>query len=184
VERGERTREAYLWSNFSRNVSGLILLAMGLTALAGFATGANWGRHWPLGFLALAVFMYLRAAANDGTWPFGATRPADVGAEGIQHRMAAALVVVLGLVEWWVCRRGRLLSHLHAAFQLKSSFLVQVTPSTMDAFTGLLVAARWLELGLTPPWRKVAGAGASVAMLIIAFILAFYREANVVLSVD
>jgi copper resistance protein D len=183
VERGERTREAYLWSNFSRNVSGLILLAMGLTALAGFA-GANWGRHWPLGFLALAVFMYLRAAANDGTWPFGATRPADVGAEGIQHRMAAALVVVLGLVEWWACRRGRLLSHLHAAFQLKSSFLVQVTPSTMDAFTGLLVAARWLELGLTPPWRKVAGAGASVAMLIIAFILAFYREANVVLSAD
>jgi hypothetical protein len=52
------------------------------------------------------------------------------------------------------------------------------------AFTGFVVAARWLELRLTPPWRKVAGAAASVAMLIIAFILVFYREANITLSAD
>jgi len=200
---GERTREAYLWSNFSHNVAGLILLGMSLTALVGFATGASWGRHWPLGFLALAVFMYLRAAANEGTWPFGATRLAEVGAEGIQHRLAAVLVVGLGLVEWWARTRGRqqgllvylfpvlgaaggvlLLAHSHAAFQLKSSFLVQVTHSTMGAFAGLMVAARWLELRLAPPWRRVAGAAASIAMLIIAFILVFYQEANVVIAAD
>jgi putative copper resistance protein D len=200
---GERSREAYRWSNFSHNVAGLILLAMSLVALAGFATGRSWGRHWPLGFLPLAAFMYLRAAANEGTWPFGATSLAEVGAEGIQHRIAAALVVALGVVEWWARRGGRergllvyvfpalgaagavlLLAHSHAAFQLKSSFLVQVTHSTMGALAGLMVAARWLELRLTPSGRRVAGAAASVAMLMIAFILVFYREANVVVPAD
>jgi putative copper resistance protein D len=70
---GERSHDAYRWSNFSHNVSGLILLGMSLYALAGFASGRGWGRHWPLGFLALAGFMYLRAAANEGAWPFGST---------------------------------------------------------------------------------------------------------------
>jgi hypothetical protein len=65
-----------------------------------------------------------------------------------------------------------------------ADFLDSLLRGAMGAFTGLLVAARWLELRLTPPWRKVAGAAASVAMLIIAFILVFYREANVVLSAD
>ncbi len=203
AQKGERTRVAYLWSNFSHNVAGLILLAMSLTALAGFALGARWGRHWPLGFLILAVFMYLRAAANEGTWPFGTRSLAEVGAEGLQHRMAAVLVVALGLVEWCARTRERqrgalvyvlpvlgaaggvlLLAHSHVAFQLKSGFLVQVTHSTMGAFTGLLVAARWLELRLAPPGRRVAGAAASVAMLIIAFILVFYQEANVALGAD
>ncbi len=78
--------------------------------------------------------------------------------------LTAALVVALGLVEWWTRRK--------------------VTHSTMGAVTGLLVTARWLELRLTPPLHKVAGAAASVAMLIIAFILVLYREANVVLSAD
>jgi hypothetical protein len=77
-----------------------------------------------------------------------------------------------------------LLAHSHAAFQLKSSFLVQVTHTTIGAFAGLMVAARWLELGLTPPWRRVAGAAVSASMLAIALILVFYREANVVLPPD
>ena len=198
---GERSHDAYRWSNFSHNVSGLILLGMSLYALAGFASGRGWGRHWPLGFLALAGFMYLRAAANEGAWPFGSTGLAQIDAEGLQHRMAAALVVGLGAVEWraqaWTASRRRvayvfpvlaaaggilLLAHSHAAFQLKTSFLVQVTHTTIGAFAAFLVAARWLELGLTPPWRRVAGVAASASMLAIALILIFYREANIVLS--
>jgi putative copper resistance protein D len=197
---GVRTRDAYLWSNFSHNVAGLILLGMSLYALAGFASGGNWGRHWPLGFVALAVFIFLRASANEGTWPFGAAPLAGVGSEGLQHRMAAFLVLAIGLVEWRA-RAGRrpggplayvfpvlgaaggvlLLAHSHTAFELKPSFLVQVTHSTMGAFAGLMVVARWLELRMVPPSRRLAGAAASAAMLIIALILVFYREANVVL---
>ena len=54
-----RTREAYLWSNFSHNVSGLILLGTSLFGLVGLASGARWYRHWPLGFVALAAFVSL-----------------------------------------------------------------------------------------------------------------------------
>ena len=54
-------------------MSGLILLSTSLFALVGLAYGARWYRHWPLGFVALAVFVYLRAAANEGVWPMGPT---------------------------------------------------------------------------------------------------------------
>jgi putative copper resistance protein D len=199
----ERTPDAYRWSNFSHNVAGLILLAMSLVALAGFLTGGGGARHWPLGFVALAAFIYLRAAANEGAWPFGATSLRAIDAEGLQHRIAAVLVLALGLVEWRARARpnsrGRLayvfpalaaaggmllLAHSHAAFQLKSSFLVQVTHSTMGAFAGLMVTARWLELGLPTPWRRVAGIAAGASMLAIALILVFYHEANIALPPD
>ena len=197
----ERTREAYLWSNFSHNVSGLILLGTSLFALVGLACGARWYRHWPLGFVALAVFVYLRAAANEGAWPMGPTPVWHVGAEALQHGMAAGLVLVLGLVEWRA--RGRvfplaalpyilpvlagaggvlLLTHSHTAFQSKASFLVQVTHSTMGGLAALLAAARWLELRLTPPASRWAGVAASLAMVGIALVLVFYREANLTLE--
>jgi putative copper resistance protein D len=193
----ERTREAYLWSNFSHNVSGLILLGTGLFALVALARGTGWDRHWPLGFVALAVFVYLRASANEGAWPFGTTSLWHIDAEGLQHRMAAGLVLGLGLIEWRAWARVvpvpalpyvlpvlasagavPLLTHSHAAFQSKASFLVQVTHSTMGALAALLAAARWLELRLTPPASRWAGVAASLAVVAIALVLIFYREAN------
>src|SRR5204862_5642821 len=159
---GERTRDAYRWSNFSHNGAGLILVGMSLFALVGFARGATWGRHWPLGFVVLAIFVFLRASANEGTWPFGAAPVWEVGQEGIQHRIAAVLVLVLGVLEWRARAGPRadrrlayvfpalgaaggvlLLAHSHTAFELRSSFLVQVTHSTMGAFAALMVTARW-----------------------------------------
>ena len=62
--------------------------------------------------------------------------------------------------------------------------LVQVTHTTIGAFAGLMVAGRWLELGLVSPWYRVAGAASSTSMLAIALILIFYRAANVVLPPD
>jgi copper resistance protein D len=192
-----RTREAYLWSNLSHNVSGLILLGTSLFALVGLAAGASWYRHWPLGFIALAVFVALRAAANEGVWPLGSTPLWHVEAEGLQHGMAAGLVLALGLVEWRARARVfslaalpyvlpvlagaggvLLLTHSHTAFQSKASFLVQVTHSTMGALAALLAAARWLEIRLTPPASRWAGIAASLAMVAIALVLVFYREAN------
>jgi copper resistance protein D len=192
-----RTREAYLWSNFSHNVSGLILLGTSLFALVGLARGTGWDRHWPLGFVALAAFVYLRAAANEGAWPFGPTPLWHIDSEGLQHRAAAGLVLALGLIEWRARARVLsvaalpyvlpvlagagsvlLLTHSHAAFQSKASFLVQVTHSTMGALAALLAAARWLELRLPPSSSRWAGVAASLAMVGIALVLIFYREAN------
>jgi hypothetical protein len=50
----------------------------------------------------------------------------------------------------------------------------------MGALAGLMVAARWLELRLPSPWQRAAGAAAGLALLAIALVLVFYREANVV----
>jgi putative copper resistance protein D len=75
-----------------------------------------------------------------------------------------------------------LLAHSHAAFQGKASFLVQVTHSTMGALAAVLAAARWLELRLAPPAGRWAGVVAALAMLGIALVLVFYREANLTLA--
>ena len=196
----ERTPDAYRWSNFSHNVAGIILLGMSGLALVGLVAGRGWGQFWPLGFVLLAAFIGLRAAANEGTWPFGTTSLAELGAEGIQHRIAGLLVLSLGLLEWRA-RAGRqsrgalswlfpvlaavggilLLTHSHTAFQLKAGFLVQVTHATMGALAAVVAAGRWLELRLAPPAARVAGGAAALAMLIIALVLVFYREANVVI---
>ena len=69
-------------------------------------------------------------------------------------------------------------------FEPKSSFLVQVTHTTMGALAVLMACARLLELRLTPPAARVAGLVSILAMLLIALVLVFYREANVVVPAD
>lgn len=198
---GERTNAAYSWSNFSHNVSGLFLLTMSLLALAGRGRLSPLARHWPLGFVALAVFVFLRTSGDAGVWPLGPKgfwRVTLGDPEVLQHRLAALLVLVIGLLEWRARRSGRgtplpylfpalgavggilLLTHAHSAFEPKSSYLIQVTHTVMGALAVLMTAARWLELRLSPPAARVAGAASMTAMLLIALVLVFYLEANVV----
>ncbi len=198
---GQRTMAAYSWSNFSHNVAGLFLLAMSLLALAARSPRFRWARHWPLGLVALGVFVFLRTSANDGTWPFGRASFWDSTfgtAEGLQHRLGALVAVALGIVEWRARTNVRagwssyvfpilaaaggllLLTHSHAAFEPKESFLIQVTHTVMGTLAVLLAAGRWLELRLRSSAGRLAGTSADVAMLLIACVLIFYREANVV----
>jgi putative copper resistance protein D len=196
-----RTNVAYSWSNFSHNVAGLLLLGMGLVAVAGWVR-EPWARHWPLGLVALAVFVFLRTSASEGTWPFGPTgvwENALASAEALQHRIGAGLALALGLLEWRAravptVRTARLyvfpvlaavggvllVAHSHTAFEPKSSYLVQVTHTAMGALAVIMACGRWLELRLGPPLGRAGGAASTVAMLLIALVLIFYREANVV----
>jgi putative copper resistance protein D len=201
----ERTREAYLWSNFSHNVAGLVLLAMGVVALAAIPWPASWACHWPAGFLVLAAFVFLRTSANDGVWPFG-----DVSfwrslgdAEVLQHRLGALLAVAVGAIEWRARVSPRpsgvlpyvfpllaaaggllLLTHAHAAFEIKSAYLVQVTHTAMGALAVLMACGRWLELRVGPPHGRAGAAASAVAMLLLALVLVFYREANVIVPLE
>jgi putative copper resistance protein D len=200
---GERTHAAYSWSNFSHNVAGLVLLAMSVLALCASRPGVRWARHWPLGIALLGVFVFLRSMAVDAVWPFGPRgfwATTLVSPEDLQHRLAGVLAVTLGLVEWRARRDERatgrlryvfpvlaaaggllLLTHAHVAFEQKSNYLVQVTHTTMGALAVLLGCGRLLELRLASSVGRAAGIASSVAMLLIALVLVFYQEANVVL---
>ena len=69
-----------------------------------------------------------------------------------------------------------------AAFEGKASYLVQVTHVAMGVLALMLAAARLLELRVAGPLGRLGGTIAGTAMLLIAFVLMFYREANVVVS--
>ncbi|MGH7414075.1 MAG: copper resistance D family protein, partial [Candidatus Rokuibacteriota bacterium] len=135
------------WSEFNHHISGILVLTMGLLALLHAASGrAAWARHWPLVFLGLAAFMMVR---NDpGSWPLGPEGFWEgwLVATVAQHRVFVMIVVVFGIFEWMV-RSGRLrsrraalifpllcvvgggllLTHSHAAQNLKDEFLLEVT---------------------------------------------------------
>jgi putative copper resistance protein D len=170
---------------------------MGLLALVTGSRPQSPARHWPLGFLVLAVFIFLRSSASDGTWPYGETPLLANDAEGLQHRIAAVLALMLGIFEWrtrTATNPGRrayvfpilaavggllLVTHAHSAFDLKESYLVQVTHVVMGVLALVIGASRWLELRLAD---RRAGAVAGIAMVLVALVLLFYQEANIDLS--
>ncbi|MFM8411415.1 MAG: hypothetical protein ACKOCT_14195, partial [Alphaproteobacteria bacterium] len=156
----------------------------------------------PLGLVVLAGFVFLRSCASDGIWPFGTSSPLSSDAEGFQHRLAATLALALGLVEWRArtsdepARLARvfpllaaaggvlLVTHAHTAFEGKASYLVQVTHVAMGVLAILLGASRLLELRSSGALRRAAGTVSGVSMLLIALVLLFYREANLVIPDD
>ena len=160
------------WSEFNHHWAGVFVLAMGLAAFAHRA-GLRRARHWPLLLVGLAALLVVR---NDPeVWPLGPvgffeslTQP-----EIVQHRAFMALVIVFGIFEWAV-RTGRLpprpwayvfpvacaigggllLTHSHAVFNLKESFLIEVTHAPIGVLGAFAGWARWLELRLpdADPW--------------------------------
>ncbi|MGH7390609.1 MAG: copper resistance D family protein, partial [Candidatus Rokuibacteriota bacterium] len=190
---GVRTPVEQAWSEYNHHWAGVFVLAMGLLAIAE-RRGVRPARHWPLAFLGLAAFLFVR---NDPrAWPLGPagfwesmTLP-DV----LQHRAFVVLIVGFGVFEWMVrtgrlARRpwayvfpllcaaggGMLLTHSHAMFNLKEEFLTEVTHAPLGilgAFTGW---ARWMEL-------RLPGAGAApgwiwrACFVVVGLLLLFYRE--------
>ncbi|MEO6966198.1 MAG: CopD family protein, partial [Acidobacteriaceae bacterium] len=57
------------WSEYNHHWAGIVVLLAGLLAILGRWDRATWARHWPLAFLGLAVFLFLRA--DPEAWPLG-----------------------------------------------------------------------------------------------------------------
>lgn len=181
------------WAEYNHNVAGVILLV-----LTGLALLDRWGvplaRHWPLGFVGLAVFMLFR---NDPeAWPLGPQGFWESMADGgiLQHRLAVTLACVLGLLEWRA-RTQRvptrlpyvfpvlafvggilLLTHSHTAFETRSDFLLEISHTAMGLLAVGVACGRLLELRLAPSGGWFPGVASLVAMLLIATILVFYHE--------
>jgi len=185
----------YAWSEYNHHTAGLFVVLMGVLALLDRTGRARWARHWPLLFLGLAAFLFVR---NDPrAWPLGpagfweSMRLPDV----LQHRLVVLLVIALGVFEWLV-RTGRitrpawrfafpvlcatggalLLTHSHAMFNLKSEFLAEVSHAPMGVLAVFMGWGRWLELRLDPADRRLPGMIWSASLLLIGLILLFYRE--------
>jgi len=191
----QRQPEEYAWSEYNHHAAGFFVFLMGVLALADRAGFVRWARHWPLLFLGLAGFLFVR---NDPrAWPLG---PAGfwesmVLPDVLQHRLVVLLVVSLGLFEWMV-RSGRLtrpggrlvfpllcaagggllLTHSHAMFNLKSEFLTEVSHAPMGLFGVIMAWGRWLEVRLPRADAWLPGWIWAGAMTIIGLILLVYRE--------
>jgi putative copper resistance protein D len=191
-----RNAQDIAWSEYNHHWSGLIVLAIGLLAVAERTGMAPWARNWPLLFLALATFLFFRS--DPETWPLG-----DVGffeslrdPEVLQHRLFVLLIIPFAVFEWRV-RTGRshsqnaalvfpvicaiggalLLAHSHALSNVKDLMLIEMSHLPLALFGVAAAWARWLELRLDPPAGRIAAAVWPVCLVMCGLLLLSYREA-------
>ena len=190
-----RNADDIAWSEYNHHWSGIFVFVIGILALLNQA-GARWARHWPLVFLGLAAFLFIRS--DPEVWPLG-----DIGllaslrdVEVVQHRAFVLIIVIFGVFEWAV-RAGRLksaraalvfplitagggallLTHSHAIANVKDQMLIEFTHTPL-ALAGIVAGwARWLELRLPGRVSAVAGWVWPPCFLFIGALLFFYREA-------
>ena len=191
----ERNAADIAWSEYNHHWSGLFVVAIGAFGLL-HRGGARWARHWPLGLLGLAVFLFLRS--DPEVWPLG-----QIGffesfrdVEVLQHRVFVVLIVAFAVFEWGV-RTGRLragwaplvfplltalggallLTHSHAIANIRDQLLIEVSHTPL-ALAGIAAGwARWLEVRGDGAVRRVSGWVWPVCFLIVGAILLDYREA-------
>lgn len=189
----QRTAIERAWSEYNHHWAGLFVVATAIGATLE-RLGVRAARHWPLGFLGLAAFMFLRS--DPRAWPLGPagfweslTLP-DV----VQHRTFVVLVVAFAVFEWSI-RAGRLparpwsyvfpllcavgggllLTHSHAMFSLKDEFLTEVTHAPLGILGVVMGWARWLELRL-PESARAAGWISTACFVAVGLVLLVYRE--------
>ncbi len=183
------------WSEYNHHWAGVFVVLIGLLALLHRA-GVRWARHWPLVFLGLAVFLFLRS--DPEVWPMGqegifeSLRDIEV----LQHRFFVLLTILFGVFEWrvraggWENKRAKLvfplitavggaalLTHSHAIANVKEALLVELTHTPLALVAIGAGWARWLEIRLEGRTGRVAGWIWPVLFVVIGAMLLLYREA-------
>jgi putative copper resistance protein D len=191
-------RNAYdvAWSEYNHHWAGLLVAMIGLATLAQRSGRVPWAKHWPLLFLLLAAFLFLRA--DPEVWPMGEIGPIESlkDPEVAQHRLFEVLIVAFAFFEWRV-RTGRiasrrlplvfpllmalggtlLLTHSHALGNVKEELLIETTHLPI-AVLGIIAGwARWLEVEAPEAEGRWAGWLWPVCLIIIGLLLVGYREA-------
>jgi copper resistance protein D len=190
-----RNAEDIAWSEYNHHWAGILVLAIGILALAERSGRARWARNWPLLFLVLAGFLFLRS--DPETWPLG-----DIGffeslrdPEVLQHRIFVLLIIGFAIFEWRV-RTGRtaspeaafvfpvvtaiggalLLAHSHALSNVKDQMLIEMTHLPL-ALLGVAAGwTRWLELRLDSPAARIPAWIWPICLVLVGLLLLAYRE--------
>jgi len=184
------------WSEYNHHWAGLLVAAMGLAALARKSGRAPWARHWPLLFLALAAFLFVRS--DPEVWPLG-----DIGffaslkdPEVVQHRIFVVLVAGFACFEWGVSTgqvvsrplqrvfplltalaATLLLTHSHALGNVKEELLIELTHLPIAVLGVVTGWARWLEIEAPTEEGRWSGWIWPACLVLIGLLLIGYREA-------
>ena len=185
------------WSEYNHHWAGLIVLAMGLLAFLARTKHFPWARNWPLIFLGLSAFLFLRS--DPETWPLGPNGfwVTLQDPEVLLHRIFALLVIALAIFEWRVqtgrvaTERARLifpalvaaasallLTHSHSLGNIKEEVLAELSHAPLAIFGIVAGWSRWLELRL-PAENKVRDRMAwlwPTCLVFIGLLLLNYRE--------
>jgi putative copper resistance protein D len=185
------------WSEYNHHWAGLIVLAIGLLAFLAQTKHFPWARNWPLLFLGLSLFLFLRS--DPETWPLGPNGfwVTLQDPEVLLHRIFALLVIGLAIFEWRV-QTGRvategarlifpalvavasalLLTHSHSLGNIKEEVLAELSHAPLAVLGVVAGWSRWLELRL-PAENKVHDRMAWLwpsCLVLIGLLLLNYRE--------
>lgn len=187
------------WSEYNHGWAGIVVFFMGILALLSRSKYCSWARAWPLMFLGLALFLFLRADPEN--WPLGPNSfwksfgVADV----LQHRLATILIVLFAVFEWRVqtnrvqsqraalvfpavCALGGvlLLTHAHSLTNIKEELLIELNHTPLAILAVIAGWSRWLEVRLpsTNRTHKYLSWVWPVCFILIGLILMDYHEAD------
>lgn len=183
------------WSEYNHHWAGVFVVVCGLLALLNLM-GLRWARHWPLVFLGLAGFLFLRS--DPEVWPMGTEGLIESlrDIEVLQHRVFVLLTVAFALFEWRVRVGGLrgtraelvfplvvagggalLLTHSHAIANIKDALLIELTHTPLALLAVAAGWSRWLEIRADGRVARVAGWIWPICFVLIGFLLLNYREA-------
>lgn len=185
------------WSEYNHHWAGIVVLAVGSLALLAQAWKISWARNWPLLFLGLSIFLFVRS--DPEVWPLGPNGfwVTFADPEVLLHRIFAALVVALAAFEWRV-QTGRaasantrlvfpmliavsgalLLTHSHSLGNVKEEVLAELSHIPLAILAVMAGWSRWLELRLPVEDRARAWFTRlwPVCISLIGILLLNYRE--------
>ena len=183
------------WSEYNHHWAGMVVLAAGLLAVGASFSKWRWTRHWPLAFIGLAVFLFLRADAEN--WPLGPRGfwESFLAAEVLQHRIFVVLIVLFAVFEWgiqtgrlssrkaamvfpMVCALGGalLLAHTHSLGNIKEELLAELSHIPLGLAAVVAGWTRWIELRLPDKNRRIPAKIWPVCLVLVGVILMLYRE--------
>jgi copper resistance protein D len=196
---GNDTPDDIAWSEYNHAWAGVVVFVVGILALLSRSRYFAWAKIWPLMFLGLAVFLFLRSDPEN--WPIGPNGfwESFDSMDVLQHRIAVVLIIVLAIFQWRVetnrvhshtaalvfpvlCALGGvvLLTHTHSLSNVKQQLLVELSHTALAIFAVIAGWSRWLELRIPSEnrTRKYLAWVWPVCFILIGVILMGYHESD------